>query len=301
MSKSLGTLRDLVGSDVNSDLLSAYRLVKKSRGPDFAGLGSLAALKGPWPKIKEVPVSGLIVELRPHWNLVHVIKRFIKGLGIPVTLVYGRQNGTQVEGSRALQKEVERGNLRLIKLDLENVNRQQYTALFLSEQLWFACIPAIQILVFQTDSTLCRRTPNTLETFKDLDYVGSFMPNPRPSGLHIDGGNGGLSLRNLRRSIQAIRAGRPKEWPSPEDDYFGSHIQLVGGLVADEDTAKRFGTQVVFERRSFGVHNPGGLQPWDFVRLFAYCPDSLRCHRGKLFGQPVAAYLRPFSMFRKLP
>lgn len=299
MSKSLGTLRDLVGNGVNSDLLSAYRLVKKSRGPDFEGLGPLDALKRPWPKMPEVPVSGLIVELRPHWNLVHVIKRVIKHLRIPVTLIYGRLNKSQVEGSRALQKEAELGNLRLIELDLENVNRQQYTALFLSEELWFACVPATQILVFQTDSTLCRRTPNSLETFKDLDYVGSFMPNPRPSGLHIDGGNGGLSLRNHRRSIEAIRAGRPKEWPSPEDDYFGSHVQLVGGLVADEDTAKRFGSQVVFERRSFGVHNPGGLRPWDFVRLVAYCPDSIRCHRGKILGRPVESYLRPFIGLRR--
>ncbi len=300
MGQSLGTLRDLVESVADRDISSAYALIRKEREPDFDGIGTLDELVNHHPHPHNDAVSGLIVELRPHWNLVHVVKRFMRQLGIPVTLVYGRLNKDLVEGSRFFQGEVRRGKLRLIQLNLDNVNRPQYTALFLSEQLWRAVIPAAQILVFQTDSTVCSTTPNRLETFKEFDYVGSFMPNPRPSGLHIDGGNGGLSLRSLDLTLEALRVGRPKEWPSPEDDYFGAHIQLVGGVVADEATAKRFGTQVVFERKSFGVHNPGGLGPWDFMRLLAYCPDSLRCHRGRLFGRHVTSYLRLFGIASKL-
>ncbi len=293
MKRPLGRLRDLVGENSQVNVLAAYKQLKKGAAPDFAGVGPLDELTVSNHNIPTVAVSGLIVELREHWNLIHVLKRFMRHLKIPVTLVYGKRNKSFVESSSFVRREVLRGRLRLIQLSLENINRPQYTALFLTENLWRSVFPAEQVLVFQTDSTVCPRSPYPLESFRDIDFVGSFMPNPRPSGLHIDGGNGGLSLRSLSKTFEAIRGGDPENWPSPEDDYFGAHIQLVGGKVADEATSKKFGTQVSFEFKSFGVHNPGGLGPWPFLKLLAYCPDALRCHRGTLLGRSVPFYLSP--------
>lgn len=283
--------------DITS-LIDAYGHINRGREPDFEGLGLLNSLRLPRPKVEPVAVAGLIVELRPHWNLLHVIKRVMSGLNIPVTIVYGLRNKKMIEKSRFLQREIRRGNLRAIQLELENINRPQYTALFMSEVLWEAIIPGRQILVFQTDSTICLSSRFRLSDFRDLDYVGSYMPNPRPSGLWIDGGNGGLSLRGYEATIQAIKDGVPSEWPSPEDDYFASHIHLFGGNVADAVTSKRFGTQVVFQERSFGVHNPGGLRTFDFLRLLMYCPDSIRCHRGKILGVAIESLFRPFAFTR---
>jgi len=291
LSESLGRLKDLVQGTEGRDLLDAYKKLKVlPTAPDFKTIGALPELPAYFPSIEKIPVSGLIVEMRAHWNLMHVVQRIMRILKIPVTLVHGSENRDFILGSRFVQKQVAKGRLHLVELSLKNVNRAQYNALFLTENLWRSVIPARQILVFQTDATVCPRSPYGLGTFQDVDYVGSFMRNPRPTRLHIDGGNGGLSLRNYARTIEAIRAGVPEAWPGGEDDYFGAHIELLGGTVADENTSKRFSSQTVFEYKSFGVHNPGGLARRDFVRLVAYCPDAFRCHRREIFGKPAEFY-----------
>lgn len=297
--QSIGRLSDIVDGNSQQEVASAYERIGKGASPDFRGIENLDCFRTEFEPAMWVPVSGLIVELREHWNLLHVIKRVMRLLKIPVTLVHGSQNRALVESSSYVRKMVSRGKLRLINLGLANLDRRQYSALFLTENFWTFAFPARQVLVFQTDSTICSRSPYSLDTFKDYDYVGSYMPNPRPCGLHIDGGNGGLSLRSLSKTVEAIRIGDPRAWPSAEDDYFGAHIELVGGNVADSITSKKFGSQIEFTFKSLGVHNPGGLNKRQFLKLLAYCPDSIRCHRGTLLGRQIGSMLNPGHFIRR--
>ena len=294
MSAPLGRLRDLAVSSHQADLTSAYQQLKVlPTAPDFEGIATAGVLRGPAAE-GSVAVSGLIVEMREHWNLIHVVKRVITQLGIPVTLVHSAGNRDFILASRFVKSALKRGKLHLVELGLSNINRAQYNALFLTENLWGTIFPARQVLVFQTDSTICSSSPYSLKSFESIDYVGSFMRNPRPTGLEIAGGNGGLSLRNVSRTLEAIRLGVPERWPGGEDDYFGAHIELFGGTVAEDDMCKRFSSQTVFEERSFGVHNIGGLARKDFARIVLYCPDAVRCHRGALFGWPLAELMSRF-------
>ena len=295
MSAPLGRLRDLAVSSHQADLTSAYQQLKVlPTAPDFEGIATAGVLLGPSATEGSVAVSGLIVEMREHWNLIHVVKRVITQLGIPVTLVHSAGNRDFILASRFVKSALKRGKLHLVELGLSNINRAQYNALLMSENLWGTIFPARQVLVFQTDSTICSSSPYSLKSFESIDYVGSFMRNPRPTGLEIAGGNGGLSLRNVSRTLEAIRLGMPEHWPGGEDDYFGAHIELFGGTVAEDDMCKRFSSQTVFEERSFGVHNIGGLARKDFARIVLYCPDAVRCHRGALFGWPLAELMSRF-------
>lgn len=230
-------------------------------------------------------VSGLIVETRPHKNLAFTVALVQRRLGIPILLLHGKLNREFVTGSKRLQKLVAAGKLITRELPVNEFTRSQYNSLFLSREFWESTIPSEQILVFQTDATLCSLSPHRIRLFSAYDYIGSFRRNPRPIGASVNGGNGGLSLRSRAAMLAALDHGFPEMWPGGEDDYFGSHVELIGKRVGDVESQKKFSSQHVFERLSFGVHNPGGIGRVKFLLLLVYCPSAIRCHRGSLLGR----------------
>ena len=229
-----------------------------------------------------VALSGLIVETRRHRNLESVILTVSKHLRVPILLLHGEGNRDLVRNSKRLQKLVSQRRLVTQELPVQKLTRADYNALFLSRKLWEATIPSEKVLVFQTDATLCRLSPYRIEEFWGFDYIGSYRPNPRPIGAHVNGGNGGLSLRSRSAMLASLEYGSPELWPGGEDDYFGSHIELIDGRVGDVNSQKAFSSQRVFERRSFGIHNPQGIGRGKFLLMLLYCPSALRCHRGTI-------------------
>ena len=129
-----------------------------------------------------------------------------------------------------------------------------------------------KILVFQTDAILCANSDYQLSDFLGFDYIGSKWPRDRPVGMTIDGGNGGLSLRDWHKTVECLDRFSPKMWPGGEDGYFAFHMDLMGGRVGRGDECSRFSTQHEFLNRSFGGHKLTDLDSLSLEQFFQYCP-----------------------------
>jgi hypothetical protein len=281
------TLLQMLGDQTPNptSLVSVYqRLNRIGSAPDFKAFDLASTIEPAFAERPEIPLSGLILETRVHKNLDFIIALVQKRLGIPSLLVHGTDNRDFILKSRIIQRLIHEKKLVTRELPVGKITRSQYNSIFLSKALWQATIPSEKVLVFQTDAALCRLSPYRVKDFAEYDYVGSYRRNPRSIQATVHGGNGGLSLRSKAGMVAAIEIGAPKLWPGGEDDYFGAHLEVLGLSVARTAAQKRFCSQHLFAKPSFGVHNPGGISRLKFVLLLLYCPSALRCHRGSLFG-----------------
>jgi hypothetical protein len=215
---------------------------------------------------------GVIVETRAHPNLVPVTRQVL-AQGIAVQIVHGTQNAAFV--AEAFASEIAAGRVHLTATDYGTMGRDDYNGLLLCRAFWEALVSRGKILIFQTDAVLCPASPYGLKDFLDFDYIGSAWGRERKRGIVVDGGNGGLSLRDWTASVDCLDRFPPaKWWAGGEDSYFGFHIDLIGGRVAQPDEAARFGTQFWFLENSFGAHKPQGLSFPGRALFLAWCPEG---------------------------
>jgi Protein of unknown function (DUF5672) len=220
-------------------------------------------------------VLGLILETRCHPNLESVVQIF-RRIGIRVQVFHGQNNRRFILES-AIAGLAEKGEVSLMQLNTEHLSSPQYNALFLSPAFWDLLETRSKVLVFQTDAMLCPNSPYTLQDFLSFDYIGSRWHRDRPVGLTMDGGNGGLSLRDWRKSYECLRRFPPDLWPAGEDGYFAFHVDLIGGKVGRNRDCERFSTQHYFEAESFGAHHITSLDQQRLAEFLKYCP-SARAH-----------------------
>ncbi|MFT5258502.1 MAG: hypothetical protein ACI810_000234 [Gammaproteobacteria bacterium] len=79
------------------------------------------------------------------------------------------------------------------------------------------------------------------------------------TGSIIDGGNGGLSLRDWSKSVKCLERFPPEKWGGGEDGYFAFHLQLMGAKFSSFDDSTQFATQNFFKHNSFGAHQVKNL------------------------------------------
>ena len=97
-----------------------------------------------------------------------------------------------------IRKLVDEG--RLIFYSWPRMTREQYARLCINPSFWEEKVHGDRVLMFQTDSVPCSRSPHDISEFYDYDFVGAPWPD-------LDyGGNGGLSLRNRTALIQLLKA-----------------------------------------------------------------------------------------------
>ena len=267
--------RGVARGDIHGGLLTElYQALSPARTPpDWRFAPRLDAPRADRPTGPEV--CAVIIETRPLPVLEQVIREFVDRLGIPVQLYYGPGNAAMIRAS-ALSALAERGRLILSFLDAETLDAGRYNALLLSEAFWRSIAGRRKILFFQTDAILCPQSPHRLADFVGFDYVGATWGRRRPVGLTIDGGNGGLSLRDWTLCTQAIERFDPARWPGGEDGYFAFHVDLMGGRVATAADCARFATQSRFSAPSFGAHQISLLSAHERARFLDYCPEAAR-------------------------
>lgn len=255
-------------------LAPIYRQLNRlSSAPDFASIrealpGNPASMTGSGP-----PILGVIVETRKHPALDYVVSAFQDTLQIPVQLFHGKLNRDFIMSSSISQR-VRMGSVHLVQLEVEDLDARKYNALLLTRRFWEHLISRCKILVFQTDTILCSGSDYALKDFTSFDYIGSKWPRARPVGLLIDGGNGGLSIRDWNKSHECLVRFPPDPWPGGEDGYFAFHIDLIGGNVGRDDDCARFSTQHEFLYKSFGAHRISGLDPNTKAAFLRYCEDA---------------------------
>jgi len=219
------------------------------------------------------PLWGVIVETREHPALELVVNNFYSKLGLPIQIFHGIENRKFIL-STSISDLISKGVVTLTPLDKSQLIASEYNALFLSRCFWEAVIGRRKILVFQTDAISCEDSDYTINEFMAYDYIGSKWPIKRPVGINIEGGNGGLSLRDWEKSIACLERFPPGAWVGGEDGYFAFHLDVMGGRVGREDECAKFSTQHEFLFNSFGAHKISSLDEKSREAFIAYCPES---------------------------
>ncbi len=233
--------------------------------------------------------TALIVETRPHPQLPFVVLQMHEMLGLPIHLFHGESNRDFILNS-PLAPLVKQKKLILSQLQRDDLSGPVYNALFTSPDFWEHVIGREKILVFQTDAVLCRHAKAMFKDILAFDYIGAGWGRARPEGICVDGGVGGLSLRDWGKTVDCTRRFPAKHWRGGEDTYFGFHIELIGGTVGKGQQPAKFASQYNFRFRSFGAHQMKKLH-WAHQLLFlAYCPEAWR-----IFGPENLAAKRAIS------
>jgi hypothetical protein len=139
---------------------------------------------------------------------------------------------------------------------------EDYNRLLTSKEFWGPLVRFDRVLIFQTDSGILREG---IEEFLRWDYIGADLP-----ACHIlDGMNGGLSIRNPQKCLEAItripRSHIFAPWDMdgtvrlallPEDMYFSV---AMSGNIPPKETRDKFSVETKYKLGSLGYH---GLHRW---------------------------------------
>lgn len=255
-------------------LKEVYARLKSFEGaPQFGWLDKIINENSEKPKLRNIPVLGVIIETREHPLLVSVVKNVIERTGVDVQIFHGTSNKEFIERSE-LKTLIDEGKIVLSSLEVKELSASAYNTLLLSKRFWRQLIARDKILMFQTDALLCKNSDYVLSDFLTFDYIGSKWKRVRPVNLILEGGNGGLSLRDWYLSYECLRRFSPEAWPAGEDGYFAFHLALMGAKVATEEDCEKFGTQRQFVRKSFGAHKITELSEEDRTRFLEYCEEA---------------------------
>lgn len=224
-------------------------------------------------KCRTDPVWGVIVETREHPLLESVVCQFARQLKLNIQIFHGTENKNFILDS-GVGDLIARGQVHLTDLGINTLTPVNYNNLLLSRPFWDCLYAREKILIFQTDAILCDNSAYTLDDFLQFDYIGSNWNRNRPIGIVIDGGSGGLSLRDWQLTTQCLDKFPSHFWPGGEDGYFAFHFDLIGGRVAKEEDCGKFSTQSVFSDLSFGAHQIQNLNGADLDRFLEYCPAA---------------------------
>lgn len=216
---------------------------------------------------------GVIVETRRLDCLGYVIENFIQQTELHVQIFHGTGNLQHILDSE-IGSYVDTGKVTLSEISTETINASQYNAIFLSKSFWNAMVGRNKIFVFQADSYVCKSAKYPLDRFLHFDYIGSKWSRKRPMGHILDGGSGGLSIRDWHKSVECLSLFPPKLWNGGEDGYFAFHIELIGGKVGKNTDCGKFSTQNFFSHKSYGAHGIFRLSPRQREKFLKYCPEA---------------------------
>ena len=213
-------------------------------------------------------LGGLVIEPRECDELNFVISNYFEEIQRPLVVITSRFNNAFME-NKYIQKMLKKNLLKIVLIENKSIAASDYNKLLLSNSLW-KILPFKKVLIFQTDSLICKHSDYTIDDFLKFDYIGSAWTRERPIGLTIDGGSGGFSLRNIELSLSVIKNFDPNSWPGGEDGYYAFYLELIGGKVGKFDDCVKFSTQEVFLEKSFGCHKIELLDNESRKRFYNY-------------------------------
>jgi len=145
----------------------------------------------------------VIVDNRADSRLVPVILHFSSVLGPdwPILLF---TTPTFKPVSKSFHRKIKDGSIQLRDLS-SAVGFEKHTdvsAFMTTPWLWEQLAPAKHVLLFQLDSIICSNAPFEINEYLQYDLIGAPIQDLSGWGL---GFNGGLSLRNLDKTLQIVR------------------------------------------------------------------------------------------------
>jgi hypothetical protein len=200
----------------------------------------------------------VIVEPRLHEYLKPVIDNIIKNINID-TPIYIFHSAINEEFIKFNYNNYIDNKIKLIKLKQNNLTILQYNLLLTSVDFWNK-INGENILIFQTDSCLCRHI-NTFDfsKYKDYGFIGA--PSVEYSIKYsIPWQNGGFSIRKKSLMIKAILDNNTKQLITCNEDKYFSVIKKHITNPAPYDLAKYFSVEKYFYNNPLGIH-----KTWNYI------------------------------------
>jgi len=266
-----GVLQENIASVYIMHVYSSLKITPFA--PDFSSINGMLPDPGDTTISEKYPILGVIVETRKNPALDIVVNDFVNNIQIPIQIFHGKSNLDFIM-STTISKLVRSGKVHLTQLNTDKLCTKKYNALFLSKMFWANVLGRKKILIFQTDTVSCRNSDYTINDFISYDYIGSKWKRQRPVGLVIDGGNGGLSLRDWEKTYACLCRFPPEHWSGGEDGYFAFHIELIGGKVGKANDCAKFSTQHEFLHKSWGGHQVSCLDRKAQAAFLDYCEQS---------------------------
>lgn len=246
--------------------------------------------------------EAVFIDFRILSNIEFIIRNAILKLGFKwsYTIVCGIDNYEYISN---IVEKINK-NIRIIKLDYNNITQDKYSKLLMSEDFWNNFLGE-KILIYQEDSLIFH---NNILPFLQYDYIGApFSKNKNDTPNKV--GNGGLSIRTKYKMLEVIKKCNPVDLilnsstkrymqdgnlsNPPEDVYFSKNMQeLFIGDVADWDTAYYFSSEQIFNPNSFGGHK------------FWIATDNWEAFIKKIFKYgkyKPKSNLNKYLKFKKLP
>lgn len=197
------------------------------------------------------PNTAVIIEPRNTEMLELVIKNFMYYLheSWSLMIIYGSDNEELV--NRIVESI---GDVHLVKLNVNNLNMNEYNQLCVSEELYNS-IPTENILMFQIDTILRKDIPENLLQYS---YIGAPWRLDLPWSGTTDGiGNGGLSLRRRSAMLNILKYfNHPLRGRINEDVYFSMGCKQLKLNRPTYEIAKSFSVETVFYDDPIGLHKP---------------------------------------------
>ena len=211
------------------------------------------------------PNESVLIEFRWFEHLDFLLRNMI--LKLPEwshTVVCGNNNVKEITDCCNKISE----SIRIIKLDIDNINQSEYSALLMTTDFWNNFYGE-KLLIYQEDSFLFHS--KGIDAFMKYDYVGApWLAHQDDNSYGV--GNGGFSLRSKSAMLEVIDKVRPeslvlaestKEYMKntnsyvlPEDVYFSkSLIDFQIGQVAPRNIAAQFSQECVKGINPLGGHN----------------------------------------------
>jgi hypothetical protein len=221
----------------------------------------------------------VLIETRPHPRLLPVIDNFATHLPMEwrLQLFLSEENDAIVSKAHVLKDWKRTGRIIITRLSGDLHTIPDYNALLQSERFWQR-IRGDNVLIFQTDSVLCRSALMAIDDFLGYDYVGSPWDVRYSWAKEFNGicGNGGLSLRSKAKSLQAVRTITPDRHIH-EDIWFCRAFMKLGAKFPPREHAMRFGVETVFFEFPLGVHKPilTYMNDSHLAILHKNCPESM--------------------------
>lgn len=134
--------------------------------------------------------------------------------------------------------------------DVKIQNNFDYNALLTSKDFWsyFNDKGYFEILIFQHDSAILRKG---IEEFSGYSYVGSPWRADLPwNRTDRAGGNGGISLRNVKDHLKLTKKYEWKPELGNEDGWFTHNLPNV----APYEVCRKFGVETEFALGAMCIH-----------------------------------------------
>lgn len=191
--------------------------------------------------------TAIIVEPRKHKALQFVLQNFLENLSDEwkIIIFHGSEN---VDYVKDIVREISNDRIiKLVNLNVDNLNNQTYSQLFVSKDIIYPHIDTETFLIFQTDSMIFSKNRHFINDFLEYDYVGApwrYLNNVI--------GNGGLSLRKKSKMLEIIDH---CPYNGENEDMYFSHQTAINVKKPTFEKAKTFSVETIFNENIFGVHN----------------------------------------------